>query len=147
MTGARVFGILKGRHPDFRLSYPTVQRCVRAAKTRISAEGLRQGFERLVWHAGESQMDFGEADFRRDDGPYVRLKHLVVSFPHSNKVYAFAVLTRHLSTHTSRLLRGKLRIFVCLVLEKNTGLRSGGLCVRGCSLSTFSAVRAEHPCG
>ncbi|MHC1692402.1 MAG: IS21 family transposase [Sphaerochaetaceae bacterium] len=42
------------------------------------------GTLKLVWHPGEAQIDFGQADFIDTDGSYVRKHYLVISFPHSN---------------------------------------------------------------
>jgi hypothetical protein len=42
------------------------------------------GTLKLVWHAGEAQVDFGQADFLDTDGSYVRKHYLVISFPYSN---------------------------------------------------------------
>ncbi|HPZ16678.1 MAG TPA: IS21 family transposase [Sphaerochaeta sp.] len=42
------------------------------------------GTLKLVWHPGEAQVDFGQADFIDTDGKYVRKHYLVISFPHSN---------------------------------------------------------------
>ncbi|MDD4450663.1 MAG: IS21 family transposase [Sphaerochaeta sp.] len=42
------------------------------------------GTLKLVWHPGEAQADFGQADFIDTDGSYVRKHYLVMSFPYSN---------------------------------------------------------------
>ena len=47
----------------------------------------------LVWHEGEAQADFGEADFIVD-GETRRLRYLNLSFPFSNKVFTVVVLER-----------------------------------------------------
>jgi transposase len=40
----------------------------------------------LVWHPGETQADFGEADCRAPDGNLVRLKYLILAFAYSNRL-------------------------------------------------------------
>lgn len=42
-----------------------------------------QSFQELIWHPGEAQVDFGEADFIERQQT-IRKKYLTVSFPYSN---------------------------------------------------------------
>lgn len=44
-------------------------------------------FQELVWHPGEAQVDFGEADFY-EKGELLRKKYLTVSFPYSNNGFS-----------------------------------------------------------
>jgi len=80
-TAQRVYDRLKAECPGFDLSYPTVQRFVKAYKAKAQRA---QVFQELVWHPGEAQVDFGEADFY-ERGELIRKKYLTVSFPHSNR--------------------------------------------------------------
>lgn len=76
----RIYTRLKEEHPEFSLSYPTVQRYVKRYK--IETKQVKT-YQELVWHPGEAQVDFGEADFY-EQGVCTRKKYLTVSFPHSN---------------------------------------------------------------
>lgn len=80
-TAQRVFDRLKAEYSDFNLSYPTVQRFVKAYKAKMQQT---KAIQELVWHPGEAQADFGEADFY-DQGRLCRKKYLTVSFPNSNE--------------------------------------------------------------
>ena len=82
MTAKRVWSLMRERHPEFNASYSAVQRHVKAWKKKNRDENSA-GFSRLVWHGGESQADFGEADFIRD-GRTVRYKYFILSFPAAN---------------------------------------------------------------
>lgn len=53
-------------------------------KKRLLAEAA-PGTLSLVWHPGEAQADFGEADFETENG-LERKKYLVLSFPNSNRM-------------------------------------------------------------
>ena len=79
-TAQRIHDRLKDEHPEFDLSYPTVQRFVKAYKVQTQKA---KTFQELVWHPGEAQVDFGESDFY-ERGSLVRKKYLTVSFPYSN---------------------------------------------------------------
>ena len=85
-TSKRIWTILMEKHQEFNCSYNVVVRFVKAYKQeqRVS---LRLGYDELVWHPGEAQVDFGEADFCIG-GRLERLKYLVVSFPASNMAFA-----------------------------------------------------------
>lgn len=65
---------------DYRGSYPLVQRYVHVWR---SEHGQADAYQELVWHPGEAQVDFGEADFYLN-GNRLRLPYLVISFPYSN---------------------------------------------------------------
>lgn len=79
-TARRIYDRLKEEHREFDLSYPTVQRYVKAYKVKTQKV---KTFQELVWHPGEAQVDFGESDFY-ERGVLVRKKYLTVSFPYSN---------------------------------------------------------------
>ncbi len=83
-TAQRIYDRLKKEHPEFDLSYPTVQRYVKSYKASIQK---KQTFQELVWHAGEAQVDFGESDFY-EKGELIRKKYLTVSFPYSNNGFS-----------------------------------------------------------
>lgn len=78
-TAKRILDRLREEHPDFDCAYSTVQRYV---KTHRAASRTRANQE-LVWHPGEAQGDFGEADFFLR-GERIRMKYLTLSFPYSN---------------------------------------------------------------
>lgn len=68
-------------------SYQSIRRYMeeyRALKARERDYAL--GTMPLVWHPGEAQVDFGEADFEMADGKRERQKYLVLSFPYSNRI-------------------------------------------------------------
>lgn len=68
-------------------SYQTVQRYVRHWKNVQKRNGYSEpGTMPLVWHAGEAQCDFGEADFSEPGGKLKRRKYLILSFPNSNRL-------------------------------------------------------------
>ena len=79
-TAKRIFDRLNEECPGFTGSYPIVQRYVKQVR---EAKKQSPGFLELVWPPGESQVDFGEADFDTPTGRISR-KYLCVSFPHSN---------------------------------------------------------------
>lgn len=80
-TAQRIYDRLKAECSGFDLSYPTVQRFVKAYKVKMQQT---KAFQELVWHPGEAQVDFGEADFY-ERGELCRKKYLTVSFPNSNR--------------------------------------------------------------
>lgn len=80
-TAQRIYDRLKAECPEFDLSYPTVQRFVKEYKRKLQQT---KTFQELVWHPGEAQVDFGEADFY-EQGVLCRKKYLTVSFPYSNR--------------------------------------------------------------
>lgn len=79
-TAQRVYDRLASMHPDFNCSYPTVVRYVRQARLNRSQQ---RACQELVWYPGESQADFGEADFI-ESGVRQRKHYLVTTFPNSN---------------------------------------------------------------
>jgi len=82
-TAKRIHDRLKDESEGYDCSYNIVQRYVK--ETRREMHVLRASQE-LVWHPGESQADFGEADFL-EAGILVRKKYLTVSFPQSNNSF------------------------------------------------------------
>jgi len=60
-----------------------VQRYVRQVR-RMNYE--QRANQELVWHPGETQADFGEADFI-ERGEKIRKKYLTLSFPQSNNSF------------------------------------------------------------
>ena len=79
-TAKRIHDRLKTESLGYDWAYNAVQRYV---KDRLSAQRALRASQELVWHPGESQCDFGEADFR-ERGELVRKKYLTLSFPYSN---------------------------------------------------------------
>lgn len=82
-TAQRVYDRLKELHADFDGSYTLVQRYLKAYKTK---QRQYEGALELVWHAGEAQADFGEADVLHK-GALQIIKYLTLSFPQSNAAY------------------------------------------------------------
>ena len=80
-TAKRIHSRLLKEYPDsYDCSYATIQRYCKNLK---SEEKKNQGNQDLLWHPGEAQVDFGEADFIYKGEKVVR-KYLCLSFPHSN---------------------------------------------------------------
>jgi len=84
-TAKRIHELLKERHPEYQASYSTLSHYIGARKKKDSRQ-TEDTFSRLVWHPGEAQADFGEADFIRK-GNISRYKYFVLSFPYANKAY------------------------------------------------------------
>ena len=82
-TAKRIHDRLKLESPGYDCSYNIVQRYVKEARSMLRAQRASQ---ELVWHPGESQSDFGEADFL-EQGVLVRKKYLTLSFPQSNNSF------------------------------------------------------------
>ena len=82
-TAKRIHDRLGQEVPGYDCSYSTVQRYV---KEKRRAAGARASLE-LTWHPGESQADFGEADFY-ERGVLGRRKYLTLSFPQSNNGFS-----------------------------------------------------------
>lgn len=82
-TAKRILDRLREEFPDFEGSYSMVQRYVKTTR----AAAVNKANQELVWHPGEAQVDFGEADFI-DGGVKNRKKFLTVSFPYSNNGYS-----------------------------------------------------------
>jgi transposase len=83
-TAKRIHERLKEESPGYDCSYNIVQRYVKVVKSQLRCQRASQ---ELVWHPGESQGDFGEADFI-EQGVQLRKKYLTVSFPHSNDSFS-----------------------------------------------------------
>ncbi|NJP41787.1 IS21 family transposase, partial [Oscillospiraceae bacterium HV4-5-C5C] len=83
-TSQRIYNRLVEQYPAFDCSYPTVVRYVRQYRNENQPG---KGFQELVWHPGEAQVDFGEADFMECQC-LVRKKYLTVSFPYSNDSFS-----------------------------------------------------------
>jgi transposase len=79
-TAKRIHDRLEAEQEDYHCSYEIVQRYVKKARQR---EREQRASQELVWHPGEAQADFGEADFIEQGQP-VRKKYLILSFPQSN---------------------------------------------------------------
>ena len=82
-TGKRIYERLRQESPGFDCSYVIVQRYVKQAR---GANGEHRANQELVWHPGETQGDFGEADFI-ERGEKIRKKYLTLSFPQSNNSF------------------------------------------------------------
>ena len=84
-TAKRIHHRLKEEHGDeYDCSYPLVQRYCK--KKKEEQKSSTKGYLELVWHPGEAQVDFGEADvYEQDD--FKAAKYLCFSFPHSNGGY------------------------------------------------------------
>ena len=82
-TAQRIHDRLTQEVPGYDCSYSTVQRYVKA-KRRASGE---RALLELTWHPGESQADFGEADFQVR-GSIERCKYLTLSFLFSNNGFS-----------------------------------------------------------
>jgi transposase len=82
-TAKRIHDRLKAESPGYDCAYNAVQRYV---KDRLCAQRALRASQELVWHPGESQGDFGEADFRERE-EMVRKKYLTLSFPYSNNSF------------------------------------------------------------
>ena len=82
-TGRRIYERLREQSPGFDCSYNVVQRYVKQVR---GANREQRANQELVWHAGETQADFGEADFM-ERGEKTRKKYLTLSFPQSNNSF------------------------------------------------------------
>jgi transposase len=82
-TAKRIQDRLEEEVPGYHCSYSLVQRYVK----KVREEMRQKANQELVWHPGEAQVDFGEADFC-ETGRVVRKKYLTVSFPYSNDGYS-----------------------------------------------------------
>lgn len=109
LTASRILVLMREEHPEFDVSYPSLQRFVRMHKRQVQIDG-QAGYDRLVWHPGEAQADFGEADFYQSDGTLRRYKYFVVSFPYSNK--AFCQI--YLGENAECVIQALMNIFIYL---------------------------------
>ncbi|OUM99202.1 MAG: hypothetical protein BAA02_07830 [Paenibacillaceae bacterium ZCTH02-B3] len=82
-TAMRIHKRLMEECEDYDASYPLVQRYVK----RLRDQRYEEGTQELVWHPGEAQADFGEADFYDGSGEKKTNKYLCLSFPYSNAAY------------------------------------------------------------
>ena len=86
-TAKRILKILNVRRGRIDSSYPTASRYIANLKRELRRESYSEpGTMNLVWHEGEAQADFGEADFIVG-GKQERLKYLNLAFPYSNMVF------------------------------------------------------------
>ncbi|MCY0909736.1 MAG: IS21 family transposase [Sulfobacillus thermotolerans] len=82
-TAQRIHERLQQEYPQtYHSSYSTVRRFIQTVQRTVSTQGTLE----LVWHPGEAQVDFGEADVREHD-QLLTVKFLVVTFPFSNMGY------------------------------------------------------------
>ncbi len=79
-TAKRVHERLQETSNGYDCSYELVQRFMKRVKRERQNH---QGFQELVWHAGETQADFGEVECLYQ-GERARKKFLTLSFPNSN---------------------------------------------------------------
>lgn len=79
-TALRIHRRLQENFEDYDCSYVTVQRFVKATREKRSE---MRAYQELVWHAGESQIDFGQSDCY-ERGALGRKHCLTLVFPHSN---------------------------------------------------------------
>jgi len=84
-TAKRIHQRLLEEYGDaYDCSYPLVQRyCKKQKEKRNNSD---KGFLELVWHPGDAQVDFGEAD-AYEGGIKKTIKYLCVTFPYSNAGY------------------------------------------------------------
>lgn len=78
-TALRIHRRLQENFEDYDCSYVTVQRFVKATREKRSE---MRAYQELVWHAGESQIDFGQSDCY-ERGALGRKHCLTLVFPHS----------------------------------------------------------------
>ncbi len=86
LTGTRVHDILVNEegHTELENSCQIVRIYVRETRKRLNRENSSAGTSHLVWHPGEAQADFGDADVIYN-GQQIRLKVFVLTFPYSNR--------------------------------------------------------------
>lgn len=86
LTATRVYDILvkEEGHSELKTSYQIIRMYVNKARKKLKRESNITGTSHLVWHPGEAQADFGDADVIYN-GEQVRLKIFVLTFPYSNK--------------------------------------------------------------
>ena len=83
-TAVRVHDRLCAEIAGYNCSYCTVQRYIKTLRREQRSQRANQ---ELVWHPGESQADFGEADFI-ESSEQLRKKYLTLSFPQSNDSFS-----------------------------------------------------------
>ena len=86
LTGKRVYDILylERGHEELKTSYQIIRLYVKEVRRRMKRDYGAPRTSHLVWNPGETQADFGEADFIVDGGK-TRLKYFVLTFPYSNR--------------------------------------------------------------
>lgn len=109
LTASRILVLMRNAHPEFDASYPSLQRFVRMYKRELQLDE-QSGYDRLVWHPGEAQADFGEADFLQHDGTLRRYKFFVLSFPHANKAFCQV----YLGENAECVIQALINIFIHL---------------------------------
>ncbi len=82
-TAQRIHDRLTAEYAEYDGSYTLIQRYVKKRKVEIRKDA---GFLELVWHPGEAQADFGEADLL-ENGVKKIFKYLCLTFPYSNSGY------------------------------------------------------------
>lgn len=83
-TAKRVYVRLTNETEDFECSYRLVADYVKEKKKQLHLENKDKGKIPLIHYPGESQCDFGSADFYENGTKYSG-KYLVLSFPYSNQ--------------------------------------------------------------
>ena len=83
-TAKRIHDRLTEEFQDYSCSYNLVQRYVKKTREGKTAD---RGTQELIWHPGESQADFGQADCYCY-GEKDRKHYLTLSFPYSNHGYS-----------------------------------------------------------
>ena len=81
-TAQRIFDRLEEEFPDRAVSYRTVCRYIQTRHRPVPVTGTLE----LIWHPGEAQVDFGQADII-EQGHVVRIHYLCLTFPYSNAGY------------------------------------------------------------
>ena len=85
-TAKRICRRLETETGQFDCSYRLVAEYVKLKKEQMHLDNQDRGKLPLVHHPGESQGDFGSADFY-ENGRHYSGKYFVVSFPYSNQGY------------------------------------------------------------
>ena len=85
-TATRVYRRLKKEAVGFDAGYRLVATYVAEKKAELRLK-KPEGFLPLIHQPGESQADFGTADFYENGKHYKKSKHFVLSFPYSNGGY------------------------------------------------------------
>lgn len=105
-TAKRVYNRLKNEAAEFNCSYRLVALYVKDKKEELHLK-KGDGYLPLIHHPGESQADFGTADFYENGKLHHEAKYLVLSFPFSNGGY----LQLNYGENMECLLEGLIAIF------------------------------------
>lgn len=105
-TSKRIFNRLRDEAPGFNCSYRLVCAYVEQRRKELAADS-NNFYIPLIHHPGESQADFGTANFRENGTLYEDAKFLVLSFPYSNGGY----LQLSYGENMECLLEGLVAIF------------------------------------